>query len=127
MRFDFQIRDLALNFYWQRLYSSSKEINGINLFENTFNFSSFQVTFLYWLEIYNSLYRDLSLGEYPNLTENVIKDHRRCDAFLYWRQKDTDRKMLEYRQESKRHSKAEAKRGGKGKSYRIFKGATGTK
>ena len=129
MRFDNQIRDLAMNFYWQRLYASSKEINGIHLFENTFNFTSFQVTFLYWLEIYHSLYRDLALGEYDNLTENVIKDHRRCDAFLYWRQKDSDRKMFEYKQDSKKSSNARAKRSakGKGKSYRIYKGATGTK
>lgn len=125
MSFEIQIRDLALNFYWQRIYGCAKEINGIHLFENSYNFSGLQVTFLYWLEVYNSLYRDLALGEYPNLTEKVIKDHRRCDAFLYWRQKDSDRKLLETRQEQRQSQKSLRRSKGQGKSYRIFKGVTG--
>jgi len=125
MKFDKEIRDLAMSFYWQKLYVSSKEINGINLFENACNFTGFQVMFLYWLEIYHSLYRDLSMKEYENLSENVIRDHRRCDAFLYWRQKDNDRKLNEVHKElktSNRISKGRSK--GTGKSYNIFKGTT---
>lgn len=125
MKFDKEIRDLASSFYWQKIYISSKEMNGIQLFENNFNISGFQVMFLYWLEIYNSLYKDLALKEYENLSENVIKDYRRCDAFLYWREKEQEKKINVANQEIKkttRMTKAGSK--GKHKSYNIFKGAT---
>ncbi len=123
MRFDTQIRDLAKSFYWQKLYSNSKKINGVNLFENISNFTGFQVLFLHWLEIYESLYKDLAMKEYINLTENVINNHLRCDAFLYWRERENEKKINELNQEIKKTNRTAKNSLKKGqKSYRIFQG-----
>ncbi len=80
-----KVRKLARSFYWQNLYIASQECNGIKLFENESNFSGLQLMFLYWLRTYKSLYEGLALEESPYLTENVIEDDLRCDAYLMFR------------------------------------------
>lgn len=124
MRFENELRSLACSFYWQRLYMSSKELSGIHLFENNTNFSGFQVMFLYWLEIYTMLYRELAIQEWTNLDEEVIKDLTRCNAFLYWRQREQEKKINQTNQELK-HSTSGRKslKNGSGKDFQIFQGA----
>jgi len=94
MNLDSQIRKLARSVYWQNLYRSSKDAYGIGLFKNTANFSSVQVNFLYWLQIYDMLYTELQKQEWGSiLTERVINNDIRCDAFLYWRTKSIKKQI----------------------------------
>ena len=79
------IRKLARSSYWQNLYRASKTNSGIHLFENIQNFSGLQILCLYWLDIYSLLYEELTNKEWKYLSEDVINDDIRCDAFLYYR------------------------------------------
>lgn len=71
------IRQLARSTYWQNLYSRAKELH-LNLFENTSDLSKIQITFLYFLEIYNSIYTDIAMGDcvmtYEKLESDIITD-----------------------------------------------------
>jgi hypothetical protein len=77
------IRLLARSPHWQNLYSHSKDL-GFQLFNNNKNLTKFQVIFLNWLSCYNSLYQDLVMEE-DFISEQVIEDDIRCDAYLYWK------------------------------------------
>lgn len=96
-----QIRKLARSSYWLNIYRAAKEIGSINLFNNNKNFSGLQSVFLHWLEVYNSLYTDLAQKEWKYLSEDVINDNIRCDAFLFWRGKMREQEILQYRQDEK--------------------------
>ena len=85
------LRLLANNFYWQSIYARSKEISGIKIFNNDEDFSKIQVDFLHWLEIYASLYQDLYSKE-PFISEEVINDDIRVDAYLYLKNKNRGKK-----------------------------------
>lgn len=117
------IRELAKSFYWQRLYIASKENNGIKLFENQSNFSGIQVLFLYWLQVYELLYKELSMKEWDNLDIDVINDYIRTDAFLYWRSKEQE-KDLYHNKQQERENKAQNRKQNKGQTrqHQIFKG-----
>jgi hypothetical protein len=65
-------------------------MSGIQLFENTSNFSGLQVLFLFWLQVYSNLYEELSQKKWKYLDEKVINNNVRCDAFLYWRKQQND-------------------------------------
>lgn len=78
------IRELARSHHWQIVYSRSKEIAGISLFENQTDFTPVQIAFLQWLEIYHGLEVDLAMKE-PYITREVIEDDIRCDAYLQLR------------------------------------------
>jgi hypothetical protein len=96
------IRQLARSSYYQNLYSSSKETNAIHLFTNVNNHSGIQSLFLYWLRVYAMLYDDLANKEWPMLTEDVINDNIRCDAFLYYKRKKQEREINKYHQEKQK-------------------------
>lgn len=85
-----EIRKLARSTYYQNIYSSSKELGSIHIFENIYNFSGIQVLFLFWLEVYSNLYSELSQKKWKYLDEKVIENDIRCDAFLYWRKQQND-------------------------------------
>lgn len=78
------LRQLARSNKWQLLYAKSKELNGIKLFENELNYSQRQLTFLYWLSMYHSLYQDLVMKE-KYLSKKVIQCDIQCDAYLYYK------------------------------------------
>jgi len=101
MNIELVIRNLAKSNYFQNLYHSSKEVNGIHLFTNINNFSGLQSLFLYWLRTYSMMYEDLANKESQFLTENVINDHVRADAYLYYKRKKQERELNKYRQEKK--------------------------
>lgn len=97
------IRILARSNHYQNLYNSAKEQNGIQLFANVNNYSGTQSLFLYWLRIYSMLYEDLMSKECQFLTENVINDSTRCDAYLYYKKKKQEKELRKYN-ESKQKS-----------------------
>jgi len=92
MNLEDHIRKLARSNYWQEIYYHSKENSGIYIFENRSNFSGIQSIFLYWLRIYSLLYSELAQKDWDNLDKEVIEDDIRCDAFLYWRSREQDKK-----------------------------------
>jgi hypothetical protein len=96
---DYYIRDLAKTDYWQSLYIASKQNNGVQLFENSYNFSSLQVQFLQWLSLYSLLYNELSQHENKFLTEAVINNHVRADAYLYMRRKTIELEWKKHQKE----------------------------
>ena len=117
MNIESKIRELARSNFWQSLYISSKEIGGINLFVNDRNYSGLQTLFLYWLRIYNMLFDEMAQKDWENLNEFVINDDDCCDAFLYWRSKEQEKKIQES-QKIDRENKNESKKN----SFKLFKG-----
>jgi hypothetical protein len=77
------IRKLARSDYFQNLYSHSKEL-GFQFFQNNHTLTKIQIIFLSWVSCYNSLYQDLAMGE-DFISDKVIEDDIRTDAYLYWR------------------------------------------
>jgi hypothetical protein len=102
MNIERKIRSLAKNSYWQRVFQHSRDIASIGLFENEKNLSGLQILFLYWLEVYNVLYKELAQREWDILDEHVIKDNIRCDAFLYWRHQEQHKELAKYKQDMKK-------------------------
>ena len=78
------LKKLAKSVKYQVLYARSKEISGINLFYNNVDFTTVQILFLQWLEIYHSLYVDIAMNK-AYINEDVIKDELRVEAYLYYR------------------------------------------
>lgn len=101
MNIETKLRKLARSSYWQNLYKASKENSGIHLFENINNFTYLQIRFLYWLAIYDILYDELARQESDFLTENVIENDERTDAYLAYRHQKTKYEWKKYRQEEK--------------------------
>lgn len=95
------LRNLAKSNKWQIIYNRAKELGTIRLFNNDTDFSKAQILFLYYLELYASLYRDLSSHE-PYISEDVINDEIRCDAYIFWR---STRKYKEEKAKSKNPKK----------------------
>lgn len=80
------IRELASSFDNQILYARMKDGVPVQFFENKKDFTSLQISFLYWLEIYHGLYSSLSTDN-PYLNDAVISDEVRCDSYLKHRGK----------------------------------------
>jgi len=78
------LRILARSPRWQILYSRSKEIGSLRLFNNDRDFTPLQLSFLQWLEVYSSLETDLAMKE-KYISRDVIEDDYRTDAYLYVR------------------------------------------
>jgi hypothetical protein len=95
------IRKLARSSYWQSIFTASKEVGSLRIFDNDGNYSGLQSTFLYWLRVYDLLYSELSSKEWKYLDEQVIENDIRCDAFLYWRGTMRENALLKNKQEQK--------------------------
>ena len=79
------IRQVARSSYWQNFYSNAKELN-LSLFNNNTSLSKIQLIFLNYLSMYNTLFQDLALKE-DYISEEVIKDDIRTDAYLLWKKR----------------------------------------
>ena len=95
-----KIRKLAKSSYWQSLYNASKE-SSVQIFENNTNLSGIQSTFYYWLGVYNMLYEELSKFEDDYLTNDVINNYIRCDAYIVYRNKKIKNEWKKYKQQEK--------------------------
>lgn len=107
MNIETQLRTLAKSSYWQSLYRASQKSSSISLFDNKENFSGLQVQFLYWLQVYQTLYEELSTFEDEFLTEEVIQNNFRCDCYLIYRNKKYEFLWKKHRQEE-RHTRAKS-------------------
>lgn len=117
MSIDSQIRTLAKSNYWQQIFQSSKECNGIQLFQNSSNFSGLQCSFLNWLRTYDLLYTELANKNWQILDIDVIKDDDRTSAFLYWRRLEIEKENREYKKEER---KSKIKKGSR--PFNLYKG-----
>jgi len=80
------LRKLARSDKYQILYARAKDLGTISLFKNSTDISKLQINFLYWLEIYHSLYTDLAMDE-EWISEEVIKSDLRTEAYLLLKRK----------------------------------------
>jgi len=97
LNLDLELRKIAKSSYWQSLYSASKELASIRLFDNENRFSGLQVRLLYWSRIYDMLYSEFARHEDEYLTEAVIEDDGRTDSYLIYRNKKHDYMWKQYR------------------------------
>ena len=84
------LRDLAKSTQHQLLYREAKNL-GLKLFNNNTDLGKLQIIYLSYLELYKNLYEELGSGE-EYLTEEVINDCVRCDAYLVYRRDKRDKK-----------------------------------
>lgn len=96
---DKKLRRLAKDSYYQNIYSAFKEGSCIQLFENISNFSGIQIRFLYWCNVYSMLYEELLKHEDKLLTNAVIANDDRTDAYLIYRNKKHDFLWKKHRRE----------------------------
>lgn len=115
MNIEKNIRKLARSSYWQNLYKSSKELYGICLFDNKTNISAIQSSFLYWLRIYSILYTELADKSNIFLSQKVIENDTRADAYLYYRNKKQEKEI----QKSKTEAQASKLSGRKKHSGKV--------
>ena len=98
---DFKLRKMAKNSYYQNIYKSSEKCYGIKLFSNNTNLSGLQVRFLYWLSTYDVLFTELATHEDELLSQEVLEDDDRTDAYLIYRNKKQDYLWRKHRQDEK--------------------------
>jgi len=83
------LQKLAKSVKYQNLFFASKEINGVRLFKNTFDFSSLQRLFLNYLWNFELIYIALSIDK---ISEKVLEDEIFWDAYLLWNRKENNKK-----------------------------------
>jgi hypothetical protein len=84
------LKKLARSSEAQILYSRAKELR-LRLFDNESDFSKLQIWYLYFLELYHMLYQELQAKE-DFLTEEVLEDDIRTEAYLMLRKEKNDKK-----------------------------------
>ena len=84
------LRTLARSNEMQTLYARSKDI-GLQLFDNTKDYSRIQIIFLSYLELYHGLYKDISMGE-DFIDYELLNDDMDVDAYLVFRSKKEEEK-----------------------------------
>lgn len=96
-----EIRKLARSVAFQNLYNASKDCASIHLFNNVNTFSGLQKLILYWVATYSILYQELATLEDKFLTEQVLEDDVRCDAYLIYRKNKQTLFWKNHRREEK--------------------------
>lgn len=81
---------LAKSGKWQIVYNRAKDMGSFQLFNNVTDFSALQINFLYYLEMYSSLYTDLATKE-PFISEEIIEDDLRAEAYMVWKRAEKER------------------------------------
>lgn len=88
------LRKLARSVKYQNLFCMVKELGGLQLFENTHDFSKIQLDFLYWISLYNRLYTELAMKDHKYLSAKIIETDNWLDYYLMWeRSKDKKSKV----------------------------------
>jgi len=86
------IRKLAQSIDYQTLYNRAKELGTIKLFKNDTDLSQAQMVFLSYLHLYSTLYQDLHSAQDEILTEAVLEDWVRTEAYLVYRKHKNTKK-----------------------------------
>ena len=69
------------------IYNRAKEVSNVALFANQHDFSSIQIRFLEWLELYAVLEYDVAMDK-PYITKDIFNDDIRIDAYLCLRERE---------------------------------------
>jgi len=77
-----KIRLLAKSTTSQNLFIASKEINGVRLFKNSFDFSKLQIYYMTNLYHYDSINRDIII---ENISKHVFDSEIYEDAYLFYK------------------------------------------
>lgn len=75
------VRSLAKSVKYQTIYCHAKE-GSLKLFHNAGFYTNYQVLFINYLSMYNSLYTDIALEQ---ISEIVLEDEIYEDAYLYYK------------------------------------------
>jgi hypothetical protein len=86
------LRKLAKSDYFQNIYNLSKERGYFRLFKNEDDFTDLQITFLKYLNFYNTIFTDIALGD---VTEIVLNDFMYEDAYIMYKNKADTKKLKE--------------------------------
>ena len=78
------LQTLARSNNAQIMYHRAKELGTLRLFNNDTDLSQIQITYLYYLELFSMLYTDLQMEE-PYISEQIIEDPIRVEAYLLYR------------------------------------------
>jgi len=118
------LRKIAKSNYWQSLYAQSKEVGGIQLFKNTFDFTDLQVEFLNELSYYHSIYYDIATNE---VDERVLDNDIYTDSYTFYKQnkRKKDRKKKEEEPVTSYH-KSQAQENIVNKNQWVFTKVKGT-
>ncbi|MFH0805974.1 MAG: hypothetical protein V1901_03815 [Patescibacteria group bacterium] len=89
-----KIRQLAKSIRSMNLFSASKEIQGIHIFKNSYNFSKIQSLYLSYLYFYYNLNTDVALEK---VSKKVLDSEINEDSYAIWKQntKEKDKKAEE--------------------------------
>ncbi len=79
------VRKIAKSNKWQSIFAYSKEVNNIRLFENDIDFTPLQISFLRYLNFYNSIFTDISLNE---VDDSVLDDEIYEDSYVLYKSKN---------------------------------------
>lgn len=82
------LRELARSDFWIQTYRASKE-NGISLFDNSKDLSHLQIVFLSYLNLYDSLYSDITADMLDGAVLDIerIKSDFLVDCYLSHKRK----------------------------------------
>ena len=80
-----KLRNLAKSVRAQNLFIAVKELQGIHLFRNNFDFSKLQEIYLSYLYMYDTLNRDIIIDK---ISEKVFDCELYEDAYMMWRRKN---------------------------------------
>jgi hypothetical protein len=80
-----QLRELAKSIRAQNLFVAAKEINGIRIFKNLYDFSKLQEIYLSYLYNYDAINRDIIMEK---ISEHVFDSEIMEDAYLLWKRKN---------------------------------------
>lgn len=78
------IRKLSKSNKWQTIFSLTKEA-GFPIFENTTDYTEYQILFLNFLSFYYNLYTEVALNDIPLY---IFKDEIYEDAYMYYKRKE---------------------------------------
>jgi hypothetical protein len=95
-----KIRELAKSIKHQNLFVAAKEINGIKLFKNSFDFSRIQEIYLSHLYSYDSINRDIILEK---ISKHVLDSEIYEDAYLLWKRKNIKKTNTKDKSEKELH------------------------
>jgi len=82
------LRNLAKSIKSQNLFTAAKEMNGIRLFRNSFDFSKIQELYLSYLYSYDSLNRDIIIEK---ISKHIFDSEIYEDAYLLWKRKNINK------------------------------------
>lgn len=84
------LRKLAKNNYYQSLYSCSKEMGGIQIFANTYDFTMVQLNFLSYIAMYHSISMDVAMGD---VDEKVLENDIYEDSYMHYKREHDVKEM----------------------------------